>query len=579
MRIYAPLATVASLASVLACFPALATGPAAAGTFSTIHSFVGPDGATPESGVPVFDRSGALYGTSTLGGTHNNGVVFKLTPPVTPGGAWTETVIYSFTGGSDGGTPIGGLIFDNSGTLYGTTQYGPGEFAGNGTVFKLTPPGKTGGTWTHTTLHTFIGSDGSRPIANMIFDRFGALYGTTYVGGAQNSGTVFKLTPPIAPSGKWAETVLYSFPGPNHVGPSVGLIFDDLGALYGTTTNGGARSGGTVFKLAPPAPGGSAWVESDLHAFSGSDGEEPLGSLIFDSRGALYGTTLQGGADGFGLVFKLTPPSAPQGSWTETALHTFTAVEGPLGGVTFDSFGALYGTTGGNTAAPHQGTVFKLTPPAIQGHPWIETVVHAFTGNDGIEPEGSLVFDRFGALYGITLEGGGNCPFLGDIAQFGCGTVFKFTPPAAPASVVSFTAHGSTANGVGPLVNVIVDGETIGSTSVGTTSATYSFNTVLSANTTHDIQLQYVNDTVIAGQDRNLILSSIGINGQTVLATSTFEVYHSKVGGGPGDIASNGNMYWDGAAEFKVPASYFPPMTAAANTLRTSVHSRLRASN
>ena len=203
-----------------------------------------------------------LYGTTVFGGANGAGTVFELTPPSSPRGAWTFTILYSFSpftifpGGAtgDGNGPAAGLISDATGALYGTTANGGAN--GYGTVFKLTPPAVAGGPWTETVLYSFTGgSDGGSPKASLIFDESGALYSTTTVGGLNGQGTVFKLTPPGVPDGAWTETVLYSFAGLD-VGTSpsgAGLIFDSSGALYGTTSTGGANGFGTVFKLAPPA--------------------------------------------------------------------------------------------------------------------------------------------------------------------------------------------------------------------------------------------------------------------------------------------------------------------------------------
>jgi uncharacterized repeat protein (TIGR03803 family) len=422
----------------------------------------------------IFDQSGALYGTTGDGGTANYGTVFKLTPPVTAGGVWGKTVLYNFTGGAGGGYPFTGLIFDQSGALYGTTaQGGAGcalEKKGCGTVFKLSPPPKRckigGGPddpcrfWTETVLHSFTGADGSLPVAGVIFDQSGALYGTTAQGGAgcalekKGCGTVFNLTPPATAGAAWTETLLHSFTGgADGAYPRGGLIFDKTGALYGTTFDGGTSrlcvgGCGTVFKLTPPkrciigggrdALSSCSWTEAVLHSFTGvGDGAYPdHGSLIFDKTGALYGTTLMGGTgcsvvDDIvcGTVFKLSPPATAGGAWTETLLHSFTGgADGsaPGGGLIFDQSGALYGTTSGGGAWDF-GTVFKLARPNASGV-WTETVLHSFTGGaDGASPGagGGLIFDQSGTLYGTTAGGGTGCaPTTG----VGCGTVFKLIP-------------------------------------------------------------------------------------------------------------------------------------------------------
>jgi uncharacterized repeat protein (TIGR03803 family) len=291
---------------------------------SVLYNFTGrPDAQAPFSAL-IADASGTLYGTTPGGGTTPAGTIYKVTPPTTTGGAWTETVLYSFTNGSDGGQPDGALIADASGALYGTAPYGGAS--GNGVVFKLTPPTTAGGAWTETVLYSFNGgSDGTLPTGSLIADAAGALYGTTTSGGTGSSGIVFKLTPPTTAGGAWTETILYTFTGsPDGANPFVGLIADASGALYGATYNGGTSGNGTVFQLTPPITTGGAWTETVLHSFSGGDGVNPRGSLIADALGALYGTTFLGGTGNSGVVFKLTPPTAAGGAWTETVLYSFT---------------------------------------------------------------------------------------------------------------------------------------------------------------------------------------------------------------------------------------------------------------
>ena len=439
---------------------------------TTLYSFTGsPDGVEPEAPL-IFDESGALYGTTVMGGgaiscrePDGCGTVFKLTPPTTKGGTWTETVLHSFTG-NDGDRPAAGLIFDKSGALYGTTSAGGGTggttdcpfFFGCGTAFKLTPPTTMGGAWALSLLRSFMGRpDGADLEASLIFNKsehlgddndesrldlrfHRALYGTARQGGqancpftpifTQGCGTVFQLRPPSIRGGGWTLTLLHSFSGGDGAAPKASLIFDKSGAVYGTTIDGGGATTcqlgcGTVFKLTPPMRTGGAWAFSLLHSFTGSDGIGPFGGLIFDEDGALYGVAFLGGARNSGTVFKLTPPTMTGGAWTFSVLHSFTGEDGlaPVGELIFDESGALYGTTSGGGA--HQlGTVFKLTPPATEGGTWTETVLHSFTGNDGARPDAGLIFAKSEqALYGTTSGGGvTSCPG-------GCGTVFKLTLP------------------------------------------------------------------------------------------------------------------------------------------------------
>jgi uncharacterized repeat protein (TIGR03803 family) len=308
--------------------------------------------------------------------------VFKLTPPARGQTAWTETVLYSFTGGSDGGNPLAGLIIDAHGALYGTTLNG--GRSNYGTVFKLAPPTYGQTAWKESVLHSFTGvpSDGANPYASLIFGNDG-LYGTTEAGGNNNAGTVFKLAPPTYGQTAWKETVLYSFclasGCADGSSPEASLIADTDGALYGTTVLGGSSACngdcGTVFKLAPPTYGQTAWKETVLHSFTGvpSDGGQPHAPLIADKAGALYGTTFYGGINNAGTVFKLTPAASGQTASKETVLYSFCSAtnctdgQGPVGGLIADKAGALYGTTviGGTLYEPGvagiDGLVFKLT--------------------------------------------------------------------------------------------------------------------------------------------------------------------------------------------------------------------------
>ncbi len=259
-------------------------------------------GMPPDAGLPVgeviFDTAGNLYGVTAYGGSGpcggGCGAVYKLTPS---GGAWTETVIYSFLGGSTGQLPLGGLILDAAGNLYGTAL---GGSAGQGVIYELSP---SNAGWTQTILHTFQGSDGAGPIGSLIADRFGNLYGTTN-GGIGIYGTVFELSHPGN-----SFQVLYTFPSEYGDGPYGTLVFDNSGNLYGVVL-GGAYGNGAVFKL---APSNGSWIEIDLHDFQASDGSNPNGGLVFDSAGNLYGTTRQGGTisgicySGCGTIWEITP--------------------------------------------------------------------------------------------------------------------------------------------------------------------------------------------------------------------------------------------------------------------------------
>jgi uncharacterized repeat protein (TIGR03803 family) len=298
--------------------------------------------------------------------------VFELSPN---GGGWTETILYRFSGGSDGIYPNGSLVFDAAGDLFGTTNQG-GAY-GYGTVFELSP--QHGGGWTEKVLYSFgYGPDGQNPAAGLVMDRAGNLYGTTALGGIYyncyqgvSCGTVFELSP--QPGGNWTETVLHSFGnGTDGQYPLAGLIVDSSGNLFGTTESGGpynncpygfSPSCGTVFELSP-TPGGG-WTEAVIHSFgNGTDGQVPEAGLTFDTAGNLYGTTQYGGTYLYGgTVFELSPNDA--GGWTEAVLHSFgNAPDGMFpyyGGVVLDAAGNVYGTTasGGDY---YTGIVFKISP-------------------------------------------------------------------------------------------------------------------------------------------------------------------------------------------------------------------------
>jgi len=433
---------------------------AAENTLFSFNSFPGfgelQTGSNP-NGTLLRDASGALYGTTMLSGAYYNGTVFKLTPPASGQTEWTMSVLYTFTGGFDGGLPNPGLVMDDRGALYGTTESG-GSWTNEGLVFKLTPPAAGNTQWTETVLYyfnyNFLDStgDGVNPGVGLVMDKSGALYGTTDLGGGRTSevgsGTVFKLTPLNAEKTNWQEDVLYRFQGgTDGRNPMSQLALDSTGALYGTTLYGGTGGCtdffseligcGTVFRLTPPGPGETAWTKTTLHSFTGGwDGSVPQARLLAGADGALYGTTYQGGTGactdsfynviGCGVVFKLAPPASQQTEWTETVIHDFAGPEGafPQAGLVADGTGALIGTTSGGGPVSYgvvggYGVVFKLVPPAPGQVRWTQTVLYNFdVTNSGDEAIGELVRDPKGNLFGVTYEGGEH---MG-------GTVFEITP-------------------------------------------------------------------------------------------------------------------------------------------------------
>ncbi|MGA2369028.1 MAG: choice-of-anchor tandem repeat GloVer-containing protein [Candidatus Korobacteraceae bacterium] len=259
-------------------------------TLTTIYSFTGgSDGKNPYLGNLTFDSAGNIYGTTGSGGAHNSGTVFQLTHS---GSNWTESVLYSFTGGDDGGVPDNGVAFDSAGNLYGTAAYG-GSF-GSGTVYELSPSGSG---WTESTLYSFTGgADGANPIGSVAVDSHTNLYGTTNTGGPGNAGTVWELTPS---NGGWSFTRLHSFSG--YQGPFDTPTLDAAGNVYGTSSFTGDGDG-EVFKLTPT---GSGWSYAS-YDFT-NNGSIPIGGVTLDANGNLYGTTADGRSRGDGVVWEITP--------------------------------------------------------------------------------------------------------------------------------------------------------------------------------------------------------------------------------------------------------------------------------
>jgi hypothetical protein len=374
------------------------------------------------------------------------GTAFELTQ--LPGGRWREKVLYAFQGGNDGAFPDGGLVFDSAGNLYGTTEGGGGSTncsvesdPGCGTVFELSPPAQQGGDWSETIIYRFITQfDGYFPNGPLVFDQKGDLYGTTSRGSNFNYGFVFELSPPV-PGGNWTETILHTF-GSSGDGefPMAGVVLDEFGNLYGTTYGGGnaaqecAFGGcGTVFELSA-----GDWTETLLYKFKGgSDGKAPNGTLLL-AHGVILGTTMQGGGTnciesfGCGIVFLLGPPTLPTGAWTEEILHAFASGSDgaiPASALVLDSALNVYGTTaegGGSTNcvdsyADGCGTVFQLAPPSSPGGTWSETILHSFQGDDGALPSGLLL--KEGWLLGPAAQGAGGPCIVPNYIE-GCGDVF-----------------------------------------------------------------------------------------------------------------------------------------------------------
>jgi uncharacterized repeat protein (TIGR03803 family) len=491
--------TVSTLTLVFSALLLIAARHAQAQTETVLYNFTGgSDGHGPISnGNLVFDSKGNLYGTTTVGGSCPScGTVFELIPSNRSwekNRSWKNMVLYSFTGFVDGDVPGSGLVFDSAGNLYGTTE-GGGVF-GQGTVFELSP--NPGGAWTETVLYSFKGlgfNDGATPFTPVILDQARNIYGTNSYGGTDgfNGGIVFELT---QSGGVWSETILYGFSRSGNDGRTPNaLVMDKAGNLYGTTVQGGAYGLGTAFEM---SESNGIWTESVIYSFRGLDGDAPYAGVTFDQTGNLYGTTAAGGRGtgcpaGCGTVFELSPSRK---GWAEKVLHNFKGGKDgsyPYAGVTLDAEGNLYGTTSFDGGGPCQlqgvlgcGTVFILKK---SGKTWTKQVFR-FNGDNGAYPQAGIVLDKEGNLYGTTIFGGsGDC----SENEPGCGLVFEVNPSAAVTTTtvssspnpstygqaVTFTAVVTSSAGTPP------EGETIsfehGKTVLGTgalSSGSASFTT------------------------------------------------------------------------------------------------------
>ncbi|HSY11816.1 MAG TPA: choice-of-anchor tandem repeat GloVer-containing protein [Verrucomicrobiae bacterium] len=363
--------------------------PISTGTWreTVLYNFSGNDGAFPVASL-TFDRNGNLYGTTQLGGLGTCstsggqdlgcGVVFKLTPSAN---GWQESTVYEFQPGVNKGVvPVGGVIFDTAGNLYGTTwapgvegdgifdraganplsntYWGCDEPGCGGTVYKLTP---TQNGWQESDIYAFTGAaDGSSSMANLTMDSAGNLYGTTPFGGTGNCqygcGTVFEVS---SSNGGWTETVLHSFASTDGAYPMGALTPDAAGNFYSTTNIGGSHHQGTVFEL---AKSGQQWQESVLYNFTGgADGASPYAGVIFDSRGNIYGTATEGGTNSVGTIYSLVPNN---GGWSQIVLHEFQLGNNdgqlPYGAVMLWNNFLLGATQGGGTH--NEGAVYEVFP-------------------------------------------------------------------------------------------------------------------------------------------------------------------------------------------------------------------------
>jgi hypothetical protein len=410
----------------------MVAGSASAQVVTLLHSFNdslnGSSDLNHPYGALIADKAGNFYSTTLNGGASDYyGGVFELRPPATKGGVWKETVLYSFTGGVDGSMSNAGLVMDANGALYGTTT--EGGTSDYGVVFQLVPPVVEGDPWTENVLYSFTnGNDGANPGDALVFDKSGNLYGTASRGGSGAGGTIFELNPPATSGGTWTYNVLYSFSSAKDSAtgcePEASLLPALSGSFYGTTIGCGNNNGGVAFELSPPTVSGGEWTYTVIHVFGfrngTGDGSYPQANLIAGKGGVLYGATLMGGTSAEGTVYSLTPPVAKGGTWKESILLSFNGANGynPIGPLTITANGTLYGTTAdGNPAL--QGTIFKLTPPAVSGGTWTDTTLIIFTNaaTSPSFPEASLSLID-GALYSTSALGGPNDD----------GTVFKFVP-------------------------------------------------------------------------------------------------------------------------------------------------------
>lgn len=418
--------------------------PSQAQILTTLFAFSGnTTGENPDSAL-IFDSAGNLYGTTPVGGKQTRtcknslgcGMVYELEPGSS---GWTEAIVYTFTGAPDGQQPTGAVIADGAGNLYGVTNQGGNDSKtcwdpnGCGIVYKLSP--NANGSWTESIIYTFTGgNDGASPVGPLAIDAAGNLYGATLYGGTHTCGQLgCGVAFELSPSGSsWTETILHDFTGgTDGQNPQAGFAVDASGSLYGSA-GGGINTGCTngcavVYKL---SSGSSGWNETVIHSFSGGrDGGAVNGSLVFDSVGNLYGTTVTGGnpncvlggdSNNCGVVFKLTPKSG--GAWKETsfALDYWNGAQAAPG-VTLDASDNIYAAAisgGDNTCTNYFGCglIFKLTPNSSGG--FSDTIIHRFTGTDGAVPFAKPIFDASGNLYGTAA-------FLG---SGGYGTAYEIKP-------------------------------------------------------------------------------------------------------------------------------------------------------
>lgn len=410
------------LAAILTTVLSLAICALAGDKETSLYNFNDGTGKTENGIFPhglLLENAGNLYGAALSGAAGNAGGVFELTP--NGSGGWNYNLIFNCSGLCN--NPIGSLVMDSSGNLFGAAV------GVDGIVYELSPDGSGG--WTASVVYTFAGGtngyDGYAPTPGLVIDQAGNIYGANFDGGIDNNGYVFELSPTAG--GTYNLTHLHDFSGSDGSQPATTVIMDTYGNLYGTTQGGGGSSQctngcGVAYELTNSS---GVWTESILHDFNGPEGSSLQGTLLMDQAGNLYGTATAGGAHGFGVVFELQPSSK---TWNFRDLYAFKsgASDGaaPYENLIIDAAGNLYGTTwsggGGDCNVGSDagcGTAFKLTHI---GSKWSESVLHTFTGGgDGAFPEG-VIFAPAGGLYGVAPSGGG---------LFG-GLVYELSPSSAP---------------------------------------------------------------------------------------------------------------------------------------------------
>lgn len=429
------------LAGVFLAFLAAGQSKADSGTLTPLHAFTGADGSLnvlagrqetylPASSLAI-GKKGILYGTTPAGGATNRGTVFSLTPPAKAGEPWSHSIIYNFSGSTDGSAPSGGVAVADDGTLYG--------FNGD-TAYQIKPPSKPGEKWSESVIYKFdlinpkVGS-GVRGTPLLIGN---SLYGVTTTCGSSTfttCGSVFRLDPPSTANGTWTASALWTFRYPNNsqaLAPSGYLIAGAKGKLYGTLF-GGFDVKARVFELTPPSSAGKAWTYKTVYTFPTKkpDGSQINGPIAVGRFGEIYGTTDDGGASGMGEIFKLSPPASGNGLWTKTGSDAPFAALGdyPSGGAVLTSDGGLYSFVeyGGSQRC---GTIIRITPPSGSGGVWQSTIMHQFLGGkDGGTPISLIAFPGSSDLYGMTENGGSSGADPGGAdGQFGWGTVFQLKP-------------------------------------------------------------------------------------------------------------------------------------------------------